>query len=72
MSEWISVKERLPEHGAFLVTDGKQIRFAYGEWLFRSPDGVLRVPANNGAGMDVTHWMPLPTPPGEEDYHDRI
>ena len=65
-SGWISVKARLPEAGKVLVTDGETVTISNGAWLYRSPEGKTRVPANYGAGLTVTHWMPLPKPPKEE------
>lgn len=64
--EWISVKDRLPEAGKILVTDGETVTISNGAWLYRSLEGKTRVPANYGAGLTVTHWMPLPEPPKEE------
>lgn len=56
-SEWISVKDRLPEQfGKYLVgckgIDIAQIRLYEGTW-----DSLA----------EVTHWMPLPTPPAEKE-----
>ena len=64
--EWISVKDRLPEAGKILVTDGKTVIISNGAWLYRSLEEKTRVPANYGAGLTVTHWMPLPELPKEE------
>ena len=61
--EWISVKDRPPEAGKILVTDGETVTISNGAWLYRSPEGKIRVPANYGAGLTVTHWMPRPKPP---------
>lgn len=65
MSEWISVKDRLPEdHVAVLVFDSvcRNIYKAWmshdlGEWFSEEylPDF-----------LNITHWMPLPNPPGGE------
>lgn len=68
-TRWISVKDRLPEAGKILVTDGETVTISNGAWLYRSPEGKIRVPANYGAGLTVTHWMPLPEPP-KEATHD--
>ena len=64
---WISVKERLPENGqkiiaAFRGSSGwvvDQARYAYGEFDFASWVNVL--------GDNVTHWMPMPPKPKEEE-----
>lgn len=65
MSDWISVTDRLPESGLFVVAAiirdgvikqwGKQ-RYSHSAkaWL----DG-------SGYGYLATHWMPLPAPPKE-------
>ena len=65
---WISVKKRFPEDGqkiiaAFrneggLVVD--QARYSNGEFDFASWAYVW--------GDNVTHWMPLPQPPEEEEH----
>ena len=60
--KWISVEERLPEYGRYLViiqTEcgmGKVITATYndmGWWTY----------GNSG---ELTHWMPLPEPPKED------
>ena len=73
--KWIPVTEQwYPGPGRILATDGKQIYITNGEWFYRSPDGKIRIPANYGAGADVTHWMPLPELPKmdeeAENEHD--
>lgn len=64
---WISVGERLPENGqkiiaAFRGSSGwvvDQARYAYGEFDFAS---WVNVSSDN-----VTHWMPMPPKPKEEE-----
>lgn len=64
---WISVGERLPENGqkiiaAFRGSSGwvvDQARYAYGEFDFASWVNVL--------GDNITHWMPMPPKPKEEE-----
>ena len=54
MSEWISVDERLPEkgQGILVVWEGQVTSFiAPGGWM----------------GKYITHWMPLPDPPQQEN-----
>ena len=65
MSEWISVKERLPEHGQVIAFSPQYKEYMIGyldessvEGIFCHCDGVEL--------YQVTHWQPLPEPPGEE------
>jgi hypothetical protein len=61
-SQWISVKERLPEYDVDVLTieDGEMEVNAvseYTQWWWSSDEGFERNP---------THWQPLPEPPKEE------
>lgn len=64
MSEWISVKDRLPEYGVpvLVVYRGTVQYVTYsrdiGEWRASCCDDFDPMP-----GRFVTHWMPLPAPP---------
>lgn len=77
MSKWIKVEDRLPEIGQevlmrvkvcnrFVVIEGSR-RYEKDEWVdcfcsrknFKAWDGELCYP--------VTHWMPLPELPKEDD-----
>lgn len=58
-SGWISVKEKLPGEGIWVLVWEKQ-GFAYNDKLV---SGVWQIGANNGA--IITHWMPLPEGPKE-------
>lgn len=67
MNKWISVEDRLPEVAVHvLITDGKYISMGY--VLNIDNDGwcpwVAQYPVSH---RDVTHWMPLPTPPTEKE-----
>lgn len=52
-TKWISVKDRLPKTGTVLATDGRV---------------VITAPSSSvtADGPSITHWMPLPKPPGKE------
>lgn len=52
MSKWIRVKDRLPEGGTVLATDGRV---------------VITAPSSSvtADGPAITHWMPLPKLPTE-------
>jgi hypothetical protein len=62
--EWISVKDRLPEKGTYVLTyDGLDMNLA----RFTGEDSKYYWDCDT-YGMydyDVTHWMPLPPPPKE-------
>lgn len=69
MSEWISVKDALPELredgtlDCFLVSDGFLVHMAYYAdrgWIF-CESGEMKEPMF----YDVVYWMPLPEPPKE-------
>ena len=59
--QWISVKDRLPDEGKYVLVWESQ-GFAYCDEMIC---GIWNIGANNGA--IITHWMPLPEPPKEED-----
>lgn len=63
MSEWISVKDRLPEVGRYGVS-GYQLLLVNG-WCFTGrvwTDGHWAQPDETRL-KKVTHWMPLPPLP---------
>lgn len=67
MSEWISVKDRLPEPGEKVITF---LRLAgspmIGTGYFMGDDGWYYIGIEAPHHDVVTHWMPLPEPPGGE------
>lgn len=65
MSEWISVKDRLPENGKIVLAYSKEkgVTFTHRLW-FHQTDRPFVIEYE---GMvKVTHWMPLPEPPKED------
>ena len=67
VQEWISVKDRLPEAGGYVVCIAKRNPFS------RFMPMVARVEKNGWANpiteqyiSEVTHWMPLPDLPKGE------
>ena len=62
MSEWISVKERLPDQFVPVIVCRKGGKVEQGT---RDVNGWWRVYGTRT--KHVTHWMSLPPPPGEGD-----
>ena len=67
VQEWISVKDRLPEAGGYVVCIAKRNPFS------RFIPIVARIEKNGWVNpiteqyiSEVTHWMPLPKPPKGE------
>ena len=60
--EWIPVREKLPENDTAVIvaTDHEmvfQCLYAYDGWDLWE-----------GYPVNITHWMPLPEPPKEDNY----
>ena len=71
MPKWIPVTERLPENqGQFLTRYGygdasiETGQFFYGVLYYFYADAEPHW-QHESAGVEVTHWMPLPEPPKE-------
>lgn len=67
VQEWISVKDRLPENGGYVVCIAKRNPFS------RFMQMVARIEKNGWVNpiteqyiSEVTHWMPLSEPPKGE------
>lgn len=76
MSEWIRVKDRLPEpefrgqqRGFYLValSNGVVKELAY---EFHAYKNMLFDVGWHETAYPVTHWMPLPEPPKENQQHE--
>jgi hypothetical protein len=62
MSEWISVKERLPEPGPYVLICLCGHSVFVGRYsLHKHPKWQMGLETKSIMG--VTHWMPLPGPP---------
>lgn len=63
---WISVEDRFPEEGEYLVSDGKNVTsaaFFYGIYWTASNYVSEEFDMNQVIlNIKPTHWMPLPNP----------
>lgn len=73
MSEWISVKDRLPKIGVeVLIFDADSSNDFHDVWSLARDEEYDDIGWNDKNGDwyyldDVTHWMPLPEPPQKEN-----
>ena len=69
MSEWISVKDRLPDkEGCYLIVYDETKEIDIGLWcLERQRFEVVETEWFGYEIGNVTHWMSLPEPPEESD-----
>ena len=63
-SEWVSVKDRLPENGETVLVYRPTMKIQYmtSYYWYRFCDGAIDIQGNDV----ITHWMPLPEPPKED------
>ena len=69
--EWIKCEDRLPEQiGSYLAyysTKGQDNMWLNSiGWVFFNSDKNFAIPSG-GFAEKVTHWMPLPEPPKEQE-----
>lgn len=65
-SKWISVEERLPEYGKYVLVADERNRFIGLFSLEKTEENYVFWRGMRNWTMDViaiTHWMPLPQPP---------
>lgn len=68
IGEWISVKDRLPEEGKFVLVTGNLYPNKHvGGTMAVSRRIDVTYWSGFGRTGNITHWMPLPEPPKEED-----
>jgi hypothetical protein len=67
-NQWISVDDRLPEMGSYLIHNIRDEELNGSEiaWAFFNSDKKWANPSC-GFYYKVTHWMPLPNPPKKEE-----
>ena len=68
MSEWISVKDRLPEDGqsciyVIHIPKKNEWKLDYGEWQAKENVFYGEYIDYRDLSWTLTHWMPLPEPP---------
>jgi hypothetical protein len=62
---WISVNEKLPEHGQYvLICCSKNVEDQI--YFFDSKRGFVDPLGDTGYSNDATHWMALPEPPKDQ------
>ena len=73
VQEWISVDDRLPEAGGYVVCIAKRNPFS------RFMPMVARIEKNGWVNpiteqyiSEVTHWMPMPNPPKEGICNEKV
>ena len=68
MSEWISVKDKLPKFDYVTVIVAVMPKFGGDEiHMACTESGSWNVLSANGNHADfITHWMPLPEPPKDQ------
>jgi len=67
--KWISVKERLPEMDEWVLIDGPEVckRIDPPSSNWKEGYAWKRIHESFYSPDDVTHWMPLPEPPKENE-----
>lgn len=72
MTDWISVEDRLPEYSEQVITYSKPSKFnrlvTTGRRKCTDGTGEVWQREDGWEGIfEPTHWMPLPSPPGEQE-----
>jgi len=70
MSEWINIKDKLPEYGEEVLVEvnghrGPSWRNNHNLVAYLTQGGCWLEERHGVNPLSVTHWMPLPPPPKE-------
>ena len=73
MSEWISVKDRLPNYDTWVIgythdqfgSHVEYVDYQTNENRVSTKKAICWWEDTDGCQIEVTHWMPLPEPPEE-------
>lgn len=69
MTEWISVKDKLPEENGCYLCWYEYFRYGHYNRMYQTCDrgyfinGMWSGEPTNGTNAKVLYWMPLPNPP---------
>lgn len=68
---WIPCSERMPDEDSYkwavgITSTGRCIAFQEHN-AYENDTGGISVPTYLAHGSEITHWMPLPEPPGGDD-----
>lgn len=67
MNEWISVKDKFPEHDDIVLAHCRGIKTpAVLKFHCNENDYLWMWPNLIGQVLGISHWMPLPEPPKDE------
>lgn len=69
---WISLDEKYPDRSQFLVIKREQLKHTKNESLiyiawWDAEKRCFYQASPKGIHADITHWMPLPEPPKEDE-----
>ena len=64
MNTWIKVEEKLPENGDRVLASNNAGEIFFATYT-QSSTKWYRTPKDSPIEQHVTHWMPLPLPPGK-------